>query len=216
MNQAAGHPRISVLLSGSGRTLQNFVDRIAAGSMPGTIVDVISSRPDVYGLERARDAGLPHVVFDPREDPTSDAFRERMHARLEEQGAELVLLAGYLVHFPLTSDWRGKVMNIHPALLPDFGGKGFYGDRVHQAVLDAGVKESGCTVHFVDEHYDHGPVILQRRVPVMPGDSPHDLAARVFEQELEAYPEAVGLFAEGRLRLVGDRVEVLPVESGES
>jgi len=216
MNHAAGCPRISVLLSGSGRTLQNFIDRIAAGRMPGRIVDVISSQPKVYGLERARDAGLPHVVIDPRDFPTADAFRERMQARLRESRAELVLLAGYMVHFPLTSDWHGKVMNIHPALLPAFGGKGFYGDRVHEAVLAAGARESGCTVHFVDELYDHGPIILQRRVPVRPDDTPHDLATRVFEQELEAYPEAVRLFAEGRLRMIGARVEVLPPQTGEA
>jgi len=203
-------PRIAVLLSGSGRTLQNFLERIQAGTMPGVLVDVISSHEKAYGLERARRAGLPHGVIDPREFPTPAAFRDRLHGRLREHETDLVLLAGYMVHFPMSSEWEGRVMNIHPALLPGVGGKGFYGMHVHRAVLASGATESGCTVHFVDDHYDHGPVIVQRRVAVRRDDSPEDLAARVFEQELEAYPEAVRLFAERRLRLAGDRVEILP------
>jgi phosphoribosylglycinamide formyltransferase 1 len=204
------NPRLAVLLSGSGRTLQNFMERIAAGTMPGRIVDVIASHAQAYGLERARRADLPATVIDPRECENRDVFRQRLESRLREQRVDLILLAGYMVHFPCAAAWPGRVMNIHPALLPDFGGQGFYGNRVHEAVIASGARESGCTVHFVDEHYDHGPTILQRRVPVRPGDTPDDLAARVFAEECEAYPEAVRLFAKGRLRLRAGRVEILP------
>ncbi|MBN2490762.1 MAG: phosphoribosylglycinamide formyltransferase [Planctomycetes bacterium] len=204
------NPRIAVLLSGSGRTLQNFLDRIVAAAMPGRVVDVIASHSRAFGLERARRAGLPHAVIDPRAGGPPGAFRERLHGRLRDQGVDLVLLAGYLVRFPMSPEWAGRVMNIHPALLPGVGGQGFYGLRVHEAVLASGAAESGCTVHFVDDHYDHGPIILQRRVPVHPDDTPESLAARVFAEELAAYPEAVRLFAEGRLRLVGDRVVIVP------
>ncbi len=206
-------PRISVFLSGSGRTLQNFLEHMAAGTLPGVLVDVVSSNPGAYGLERAQKAGLPHTVIDPRDFESLEAFAEKVHDRLRTLEADLVLLAGYMVFFPITPTWTGKVMNIHPALLPAFGGKGFYGDRVHRAVLEAGAETSGCTVHFVDDRYDHGPIILQHEVPVLSEDTPHSLASRVFQAELKAFPEAVRLFAEGRLRLVGNRVEIMPASS---
>lgn len=203
-------PRIAVLLSGSGRTLQNFLERIDSGAMPGRIVDVIASHAKSFGIERAARASLPSTVIDPRTLGSAGEFRDRLLARFDQRGAELILLAGYMVHFPMVPALAGRVMNIHPALLPAFGGRGFYGDRVHRAVLEAGVAETGCTVHFVDEHYDHGPIILQRRVPVLTDDTPHTLAARVFAEECEAYPEAVRLFAEERLRVDHDRVAILP------
>lgn len=203
-------PRIAVLLSGGGRTLENFLERIRAGTMPGRIVDVIASHGKSFGLERAARAGLPHTVIDPRDFDTPGAFGGALHDRLRAHAPELVLLAGYMVRFPMAPALEGRVMNIHPALLPAYGGRGYYGDRVHEAVLAASETESGCTVHFVDDQYDHGPIILQRRVPVAPDDTPHDLAVRVFEEECEAYPEAVRLFAEGRLRLEGGKVTVLP------
>jgi len=201
-------PRIAVFLSGSGRTLQNFQDRISDHTMPGTLVDVVSSNAGAYGLERARKAGLAHTVIDPRDHAGRDAFADAVYDRLSEKEIDLVLLAGYMVFFPTRPEWTSRVMNIHPALLPAFGGKGYHGMKVHRAVLEAGVTESGCTVHFVDDEYDHGPIIVQRRVPVRPGDTPEELAARVFTEELEAYPEAVRLFSEDRLRIVGDRVEI--------
>lgn len=202
--------RMAVLLSGGGRTLQNFLERIRRGELPARIVDVIASHGKAYGLVRAREAGLSHAVLDPRTFPEREAFAAALYDRLEAREVELVCLAGYTVLFPFREAWRGRVMNIHPALLPKFGGKGYYGRRVHAAVLAAGEKESGCTVHFVDAQYDHGPIILQKRVPVLPHDTPETLAARVFAAEKEAYPEAVGLFAAGRLRLVGERVEIRP------
>ena len=124
--------------------------------------------------------------------------------------ANLVALAGFLCFYLLPGRYMNRVMNIHPALLPAFGGKGFYGERVHKAVLEHGCKVSGCTVHFVDNVYDHGPIIVQKTVGVEEGDDAHSLADRVFEKELEAYPEAINLFAAGRLKVEGGVVRVLP------
>lgn len=182
--------RLGVLLSGGGRTLQNLLDRIAEGSLEAEVRCVISDRPEAGGLERAARAGIPAFV---ERDPS------RIYGLLEKHGVELVCLAGYLRLLPIPPTWRGRVLNIHPALLPRFGGKGFYGDRVHRAVLEAGETESGCTVHYCDEIYDHGPVVLQRRVPVRPDDTVAALADRVFAAECEAYPEAIRIVA-GRLR----------------
>ena len=144
-------------------------------------------------------------------DPSSSmhAVHDTITGWFDEKRIDLVCLAGYLRWLKIEPRYRGRVMNIHPALLPKFGGPGMYGHHVHRAVLAAGETESGCTVHFVDEEYDHGPVILQRTCPVLPDDDPDSLAARVFEQECKAYPEAVELFAQRRLRIVGERVEVV-------
>lgn len=178
-----------MLLSGSGRTLQNFVDRIRDGRLAARIVVVISDRRDAFGLVRARDAGIP--AFFEREPA-------RQHAILAEHRVELVCLCGYLRLFPVPNAYEGAVLNIHPALLPKYGGKGFYGDRVHAAVLAAKDPESGCTVHECDAIYDHGRVLVQRRVPVLAGDDVHSLADRVFAAECEAYPEAIRLWSARR------------------
>jgi len=184
--------RLGVLISGSGRTLQNIHDRIADGSLDAEIACVISSRADAYGVQRARDAGLPVHVVSRRHVPDPD-FHDRITQHLVDAGVDLVCLAGFNTLYRIPPLLAGKVINIHPALLPEFGGRGFYGLRVHEAVLAAGRWESGCTVHFCDNEYDHGPIILQRRVPVLDGDTPESLAARVFEQECIAYPEAIRL-----------------------
>ncbi|MFO1051796.1 MAG: phosphoribosylglycinamide formyltransferase [Planctomycetota bacterium] len=174
--------RIGVLLSGGGRTLQNLLDRSADGRLDARVVCVVSDRPGVFGVERAARAGLPVLV---------SKDMDATFAFLRVHRVELVCLCGYLRLLRVPDDFRGRVLNIHPALLPKFGGKGFYGDRVHEAVLAAKELESGCTVHEVDQHYDSGAILLQRRVPVLPGDDAHTLAARVFEAECEAYPEAI-------------------------
>lgn len=192
--------RVAVLLSGSGRTLQNLLDERARGALDVDPVLVVGSRADAYGLERARRAGVPWLVLR-RKDFDSDAgFTEQAFAACRQVRADLVVLAGWLCLLcPIPDDFKGRVVNIHPALLPAFGGKGYYGDRVHAAVLAAGAAETGCTVHLVDDEYDHGEVLLQRRVPVLPGDDVHTLAGRVFEAEREAYPEALRALA-ARLR----------------
>lgn len=188
------HPRIAVLLSGSGTTLQNLIDRIADGSLPANIVQVVSSKPDVKGIDKAKAAGLPVEVVQRKAFPSVEAFSEVNFDVVRRSGADLVCLAGFLAMLKLPADFRGRVLNIHPSLLPKFGGKGMFGHHVHEAVLNAGEAESGCTVHFVDDEYDHGEVLLQRRCPVLQGDTPAELAKRVFEQECLAYPEGIRLW----------------------
>jgi phosphoribosylglycinamide formyltransferase-1 len=192
--------RLAVLISGSGTTLQNFIDRIADGRLRAEIALVISSSPKAFGLERARNAGLvPEVIR--REDYASvEAYSGAIFTRCRAVAADLVTLAGFLKLLKVPTDYAGRVMNIHPALLPAFGGKGMYGHHVHEAVLESGARISGCTVHMVDDQYDHGQIVLQRTVPVLDDDTPESLAARVFQEECEAYPEAIDRFASGRLR----------------
>jgi phosphoribosylglycinamide formyltransferase-1 len=200
---------IAVLLSGGGTTLQNLLDRRADGALPVRVVQVVSNRESVVGLERARRAGLPAAAVPRREFPSVEAFSERIFDLCRSAGAELVCLAGFLQLLRVPDDFAGRVLNIHPALLPSFGGKGMYGRHVHEAVLQYGAKVSGCTVHFCDNQYDHGPVVLQRTVPVLDDDTAETLAARVFAEECVAYPEAIRLFAAGRLRIEGRRVRTL-------
>ncbi len=202
--------RIAVLLSANGTTLQNLLDRGAAGRLAGQVVLVVSNHGDAYGLVRAEQAGIPTAVVERRECATRDEFGERIFALCREARAGLVCLAGFLQLLPIPEDFQGRVMNIHPALIPAFCGKGYYGHHVHEAVLAYGAKVSGCTVHFTDNLYDHGPIILQRSVPVLEDDTADSLAERVFREECAAYPEAIHLFAAGRLRVEGRRVRVLP------
>lgn len=184
------HP-IAVLLSGGGTTLQNLIDRAADGSLPVDIVQVVSSREGVAGIDRARRAGLPVEVIRRRDFADIDGFSAANFRRCRDAGAKLVCLAGYLQLLRIPEDFRGRVINIHPSILPAFGGKGMYGQHVHEAALAHGVKVSGCTVHFVDDQYDHGRIIAQRAVPVLDDDTPATLAARVFEQECQVYPEVI-------------------------
>ena len=202
--------RLVVLLSGTGSTLQNFIDRIADGRLAARIVGVVSSRADAGGLERARQAGIAAVAVPRRDFPDVDRFNDALHAALQGFDFDVILLAGFLSPFQLRGRYHLRVMNIHPALIPAFCGKGFYGERVHRAALEAGVKVSGCTVHFADDEYDHGPIILQGTVPVLDDDTPEALAARVHALENELYPEAVRLWAAGRLEAVGRRVRIRP------
>ncbi len=183
--------KIGVLLSGSGRTLQNLLDRISAGEMPGEIVCVISDRADVKGLERAREAGIANYI---------EKDSKAVFTILRSHHCKLVCLCGYLRLLHIPEDFLGSVLNIHPALLPKHGGKGYYGDKVHSAVLAAGEKDSGCTVHFCDNEYDSGEIILQKRVPVLAGDDIKTLAARVFAAECEAYPQAIELWCQLKRR----------------
>lgn len=198
-----GPTRLAVLLSGSGSTLQNLIDRTSDGRLPATIVGVVSSRVDAFGVERARRAGIPVVVEPPK---PRETFSDRVFAAVKGWQPDLVVLAGWMHLLGIPPEYRGKVLNVHPALLPAFGGKGMYGRHVHEAVLAYGAKVSGCTVHFVDDVYDNGPVILQRTVPVLDADTPETLAERVQAAEREAYPEAIRLIAEGKWRLDGRRV----------
>jgi phosphoribosylglycinamide formyltransferase 1 len=201
--------RAVVLISGSGRTLANFIELERLGRLPVQIVRVISSRPDVRGLDIAREAGIPTEVVC-RKGCTEEEFQQRMTAAIDAGRPELICLAGFLSRWIIPDRYAWKVLNIHPALLPKYKGKGYYGHHVHEAVLAAGDAETGCSVHFANNEYDAGPIILQRRVPVLPGDTADALADRVFEQELVAYPEAIRLFASGRLGIKDGRVEIVP------
>ena len=193
--------RLVCLVSGGGTTLQNLLDRSADGSLPARVVGVVSSRADAFGVERARRAGVPAAV-----EAKGPGFPDRVWAAARSFRPDLVCLAGWLHLLPIPADLRFRVLNIHPALLPAFGGKGMYGRYVHEAVLAYGAKVSGCTVHFADDTYDTGPILVQKCVPVLDGDTPDALAARVFAAECEAYPEAIRLVAAGRVRVEGRRV----------
>jgi formyltetrahydrofolate-dependent phosphoribosylglycinamide formyltransferase len=201
--------RLAVFLSGNGTTLQNLLDQIATGKLRAQIVLVVSNHAEVYGLMRAMNAGIPTAVVERKECGSREEFSQRLFDLCRQAQVELVCLAGFLQLIQIPDDFLGRVMNIHPALIPAFCGKGYYGNHVHEAILAYGAKVSGCTVHFCDNQYDHGPIILQRTVPVLDEDNPDTLAARVFEQECEAYPEAIRLFAEGRLLIEGRRVRVV-------
>jgi phosphoribosylglycinamide formyltransferase-1 len=200
--------RVAVLLSGGGRSLQNFIDLAAAGRLEADIVKVVSSLSAAYGRERAGSAGIETAVVRKKDHDGVGAFSAALVAELDACSPDLIVMAGFMCLWRIPRHYEGRVMNIHPALLPSFGGKGFYGDRVHRAVLVYGCKVTGCTVHFADNEYDHGPIIVQKTVPVLEGDDEHTLAARVFEAEKAAYPEAVNLFARGRLRIEGRRVRI--------
>lgn len=201
---------VAVLVSGGGTTLRNFIDKIALGELPARISIVLASRKNAYGLVRARDNGIPAVVVPSVAYKRNwKAMSKAINEAMEPYEVDLIALAGFMCFYLVPPHFEGKVMNIHPALIPSFCGEKFYGRAVHEEVLKAGVKESGCTVHFVDNEYDHGPIIIQRKVPVLDGDTPETLAARVFEQECIAYPEAIRLFAEGKLRIEDGRVRIL-------
>jgi formyltetrahydrofolate-dependent phosphoribosylglycinamide formyltransferase len=196
-NPAFADPvRLAVLLSGSGRTLENILARTAAGQLPVRVTAVVSSRPNVRGVTVAEEAGVPVQVFRRKDHGSVAEHNAAINAWLNRFDPEMIALAGYLCFYIPPEGFPGPVVNIHPALLPKYGGQGYYGDRVHAAVLAAGETESGCTVHHVDDRYDHGRIIAQSPVPVHPGDDVHSLADRVFAAECELYPRVLGELAE--------------------
>jgi len=199
---------LAVLVSGSGTTLQNMLDQIAARKFDARVKLVIGSREGLLGIDRAKRAEIPTEVVDRKSFPDLAMFSPRVFNLIDDANVDLVCLAGWLCLLDLPDKYHNRVMNIHPALLPSFGGKGMYGAKVHQAVLDHGCKVSGCTVHFVDSAYDSGPIVIQRTCPVLDDDTESTLAHRVFEEEKIAYPEAIRLFAQGRLKIEGRRVRI--------
>lgn len=184
------HP-IAVFVSGTGRHLENFMRLSLAGELDAQVSLVLCDRAGAGAIERAQKYGLQPVTLLPADFEDGEAFSRAAFDAAREAGAETVLLAGFLRLLHIPADWTGRVLNIHPSLLPAFGGKGYYGHHVHEAVLERGCTVSGCTVHCVDQEYDHGRILVQRTVPVLPMDSPDDLAARIFEEELIAFPEAL-------------------------
>jgi len=191
--------RLGVLLSGGGTTLENFFEKIDAGELDAVVAVVVSSNAKAFGLARARRRLVPSHVVRRKDHATDASFSEAITRILRGASVDLVLMAGFLQLYLVPPCFRGRVMNIHPALIPKYCGKGFYGHHVHEAVVAAGERESGCTVHFADNEYDHGPIILQRKVALDPGDGPDEVAAKVFREECLAYPEAIRRFKEGRL-----------------
>jgi formyltetrahydrofolate-dependent phosphoribosylglycinamide formyltransferase len=202
--------KLAVLVSGSGTTLLNLIDEIAAGRLSAKIALVIASRAGLLGSERAARAGIPNVVVSRKDVASVADFSREVFRHIDAANVDLVCLAGWLCLLDLPGRYAHRAMNIHPALLPSFGGKGMYGAKVHGAVINHGCKISGCTVHFLDNAYDTGPIIVQRTCPVLDDDTPAALAHRVFEEEKIAYPEAIRLFQAGRLRVEGRRVRLVP------
>lgn len=206
---------LAVLLSGTGRTLENLLDAIDRGELPARVRVVVGSKPGVRGLAVAEARGIPALAVERRRFPDDAAFSDAIYAAIAPYAPGLIVLSGFLRRLAIPSEWAGRIINIHPSLLPAFGGLGLYGRHVHEAALAYGVKVTGCTVHFADAEYDHGPIVLQQPVPVLDGDTPDTLAARVFAAECALYPEAIRLFAEGRLRLDGRRVRVVEPTVGQ-
>ncbi|MBI4640286.1 MAG: phosphoribosylglycinamide formyltransferase [Candidatus Tectomicrobia bacterium] len=210
MTKSQNPLNLAVFLSGGGTTLQNLIDQIEQGKLNAKIALVMSSRKDAYGLVRAAKHGITAVCVNRRDYTDLDEFNREINRHLSQHEIDLIIMAGFLSFFKPDEKYKGKMMNIHPALIPAFCGKGFYGHRVHEAVLNYGVKISGCTVHFADEEgYDMGPIILQAAVEVKDDDTVETLAARVFEKECELYPKAIQLYAEGRLKVEGRHVRIL-------
>lgn len=204
MSDANKKLQIGVLLSGGGRTLVNILENINSNELAGEVVVVIASR-QCKGIQRSKDAGLDvHLVpYKNYGDGHLAEYSQQITSLLDAAKVDMVVMAGFLSLWTIPPKYESRVINIHPALLPKYGGKGMFGHHVHEAVIAAGESESGCTVHFVTNQYDEGPIILQRKVPVKPQDTPDDLAARVFQQECSALPEAIKRFASGNLPLGG-------------
>ncbi len=202
--------KLAVLISGGGTTLRNLLVQIATGQLDARIDLVVSSTPKARGLEYAREAGIQTAVFEQKKFASLEAYSQAVFDACRTSQCDIVVMAGFLKFVTIPADFEWRVVNIHPGLIPAFCGLGFYGHHVHQAVLDYGAKLSGCTVHFVDNQYDHGPIILQRAVPVLDDDTADTLAARVFEAECEAFPEALRLIGAGRVTVDGRKVMIRP------
>jgi len=206
---------IAVMVSGQGRgsNMAALIAACANGTIPARVGVVIGTRSEMPAIFRAKEAGVATAIVSPRKyEETPDGSGETLLALLQKHNTGLICLAGYMRKLPeqVTSVFRHRVLNVHAALLPLFGGQGMYGENVHRAVLESGMKVTGCTVHFVDEQYDTGAIIVQRVVSIAEDDTPQTLAARVIAEEHRAYVEAVRLFAQGRLSIEGHRVRILP------
>lgn len=200
--------RVAVLLSGEGTSLENLCEEIDAGRVPAKVVAVISSKPDVGGLARAARRGIAAHAIQKKDYASAGAHNDALHQALAPYEVDLVALLGFLSIFEPRERYAGRVINVHPALVPAFSGKGYYGARVHRSVIESGARVSGATVHFADDQYDTGPIILQEAVPVLASDTPKRLAARVQSIERKLVPKAIRLFAEGRLTIEGNKVRI--------
>ena len=197
---------IAVLISGGGTTLRNLIAWKRMQELDAQFAVVISSRADAQGLDFAREAGIPTAVISRRAFTDGDAHSEAIFSVCREHKVRLVVMGGYLEFLKIPTDFENRVTNIHPSLIPAFCGKGFYGERVHKSVIEMGAKLSGCTVHFVDNEFDHGPIIAQRACSVLDCDTPESLQRRVAELERQLYPETINAIARGRVTIDGRKV----------
>lgn len=190
--------RLAVWVSGSGSNLERIIEACRNGEIPASVVLVISDRPGILALERAAKHSIPSAVVSKKDYESEGAYALALMELLKNYRVDLICLAGYLRRVPdeVVRAFSGRILNIHPALLPKYGGKGFFGQTVHEAVLAAKEKETGATVHCVDEQYDHGSIIIQKKIPVLPTDTPETLAERVHQLEYEIYPQAIKLVLE--------------------
>ncbi len=202
--------KLAAFASGGGTNFQTILDEIESGSLDAEVNICISDRDDAGALDRAQSHGVPTAVVPPQSFSSAATFSDELLAHLEKHDVNFVTLAGYLrkIPAPVVQAYEHRIVNIHPALLPAFGGKGMYGMNVHRAVVEYGVRWTGVTVHLVDKEYDHGPVVLQQPVPVLPEDTPETVADRVLEVEHQLYPEALRLFAQDRISIDGRRVRI--------
>lgn len=200
--------RIAVLISGSGSTLKNLIALIARGELGVEIGLVVSSSEKADGLNHARDANIPFKVVRKLKEDTVEQFSEKIFSACRDHSIGLVVMGGFIKQISVPGDFENRIINVHPSLIPAFCGQGFYGSRVHQSVIDYGCKISGCTVHFVDNQYDHGPIILQQAVEVHSTDTASDLAARVQKAEREVYPRVIQKIADGNVTINGRTVGV--------
>lgn len=202
--------KIGVLISGGGTNLQALIDEVEKGNVNGEISLVISDKKGAYGLERAEKHGIKTIALDRREFKNKAEFMKSLMDILSKKSIELIVLAGFLTILSeeFIEKYRSRIINIHPSLIPAFCGEGYYGEKVHNAVLEYGAKISGATVHFVDEGADTGPVILQESVPVLENDTVESLAARVLKVEHKLLPKAVGLYCDGRIIIEGRKVKI--------
>ena len=201
--------RVAVLLSGEGTSLENLFEQIESGALNAQIVAVISSKENAGGLERARRRGVPALAVPRNQYPGSGKFNDAIHAELDRHAVDLVACLGFLSPFETRGKFDGRAINVHPALIPAFCGKGYYGQRVHEAVLAAGATATGATVHFIDDEYDSGPIILQEEVPVHSDDTAASLADRVQVAERRLVPKAIQLFADNQLTIEAQKVRIL-------
>ncbi len=200
--------KIAVWISGGGTTLNNILDCVSKGTLEVDVCLVVSSSSNVGGVEIARTAGIETQIVHRSQFDSPEGYCDEMFRRCRELGVDYVAMAGFLKHVLIPSDFTNRVVNIHPSLIPAFCGKGMYGNRVHQAVVDSGVTVSGCTIHFVDNEFDHGPIIYQQNVQVVAGDCAEDVRQRVFVAECEAYPKVLRWLNAGRISVDGSVVTV--------
>ncbi|HJV23240.1 MAG TPA: phosphoribosylglycinamide formyltransferase [Holophagaceae bacterium] len=185
---------LALFISGTGGNAVNLAQACAEGRVPGRPVVAVASSPKAGGIARLEALGIPVVVVVRSRFDSDEAFSEACYAACREAGAEVICLAGWLKKLVVPAAWEGRILNIHPGLLPRFGGAGMYGMNVHRAVIEAGVTESGCTIHLVDNDYDHGAPLAVGKVPVLPGDTAEDLQKRVYAEEMRLYPEALAAY----------------------